>query len=75
LFRDGKTLRKYQKPLQFQFNKISDLYQTVYGELPTSSWLGFFESMPTEDKQKIKQIMLDVVAEGRAPLTDWRFTI
>jgi hypothetical protein len=58
---------------QFEPNEIFDLYQTVYGELPTSSWFGFFKSMPPEDKQKIKQIMLDVVAEGRAPLTDWRF--
>ena len=59
--------------LPFDPKNISDLYQTVYGELPTSSWLGFFKSMPPEDRQKIEQVMLDVVAEGRAPLTNWRF--
>lgn len=59
--------------IRFDSGSVSDLYETVYGELPTSSWLGFFKSMPPEDRQKIKQIMLDVVAEGRAPLTNWRF--
>jgi hypothetical protein len=52
---------------------IKQLYTTVYGEEPTSSWLQIFKEMVLEDKEKIRQILLNVITENRAPLTNWRF--
>lgn len=52
---------------------ITGIYNTVYGEQPTGGWLRIWKEMSSEDKQKIEQVLLNVIAEGRAPLTNWRF--
>lgn len=57
----------------FEPKKITDLYEIVYDEKPAGGWLRIWNEMSSDEKQSIWRCLVNVVDEGRAPLTNWRF--
>ena len=58
----------------FDPKNITNLYEAVYGEIPHTGWHKIWKEMSSDEQKNIWRCLVNVIAEGRAPLTNWRFS-